>query len=112
VRPCCGFRFNPIYASDAAAAIGAASSLESSETINVAGTDVVSLREVATTIGDLLGRVPRFESHLDSPAKHLIGCTGKMKRLLVEPMVPIRLGLQRMIGSHRAVKKAAAGYAM
>jgi UDP-glucose 4-epimerase len=107
-----GFRFNPICASDAAAAIGAAASLESSETINVAGTEIVSLREVATTIGDLLGHNPRFELRPDESDKDLIGCTGKMKRLLGEPKVPIRLGLQRMIDSDRAAKNAAAADAM
>ncbi len=92
-----GFRLNPIYASDAAAAIGTAASLEESETINVAGMQVVTLREIATTIGDLVGRAPQFETRPGEPAKHLIGCTDKMQHLLGTPKVGIKVGLRQMV---------------
>ncbi len=97
LQGCDGFRLNPIYASDAAAAIGAAVSLETSETINVAGEQILTLREIATTIGDLVGIAPLFETRSYEPAKHLVGCTDKMKRLLGSPEVTIKAGLEQMI---------------
>jgi nucleoside-diphosphate-sugar epimerase len=101
-----GFRLNPIYVTDAAAALGAAVTLEKSETVNLAGPQVVTLREIASTIGDLVGRTPRFEMNSGAPARHLVACTDKMRRLLAAPRVAIQEGLQQVTQFNRIIGTA------
>lgn len=79
-----GMRLNPVHAGDAAAAVVAALRLEGTATINVAGPEILSIREMAETIGGSLGVHPVFESS-DDDSSDLIGDTTSMRRLLVPP---------------------------
>jgi nucleoside-diphosphate-sugar epimerase len=92
-----GIRLNPIYVDDAAAAILAATRLEVSETINVAGPQVVTLREIALMVGDLTGCRPRFDIQSDVEPRHLVGGTRTMRRLLWAPKIEMAEGLRRML---------------
>jgi nucleoside-diphosphate-sugar epimerase len=56
-----GPRINPVFVDDAAAAFDAALSLEGGHALNVAGPDILSIRQVCESIGRLVGRSPSFE---------------------------------------------------
>ena len=94
-----GISTNPIYVDDAALAIEAASRLDVSEKINVAGPQVLSLREIGELIGEATGCTPRFDIQRGAEPKHLIGSTGKMARLLGAPRTGMAEGLARMVAA-------------
>jgi UDP-glucose 4-epimerase len=55
-----GIRVNPVFVDDAVRAVIGALEAPEPLTLNVAGPDVVSLRELAQLAGELLGVEPRF----------------------------------------------------
>ena len=55
-----GIRLNPVYVDDAVRAIVELLARPESMTLNVAGPDVVSLRELSELAGQLLDRTPRY----------------------------------------------------
>jgi nucleoside-diphosphate-sugar epimerase len=87
-----GLRINPLHVEDAARAFARALDLEESSTVNVAGSEVLTLREIATTIGKVVGREPIFEE-VDAPPRHLVGDTKKMHQILCVPVVPFASGV-------------------
>lgn len=95
-----GIRINPIYCTDAAAAILSAVSLRASTTINVAGPQALTIREIATIAGECLGRLPRFAVQSGDDAGDLIASVSKMTALLGAPEVTMTDGLRRTIASH------------
>ena len=80
-----GLRINPVHASDAARATLAAARLERSAVVNVAGPETLSLRDMAETIGEAVGKAPVLEVRADQKPGHLIADTSKMAELLVPP---------------------------
>jgi len=100
-----GIRINPIYADDAAAAIEAAADLEVSETINIAGPQILTLREIGALIGEGTGRKPSFENQLDAEPRHIVGNTGKMTRLLRTPKIAMAEGIRRMMALEQAASE-------
>jgi nucleoside-diphosphate-sugar epimerase len=80
-----GLAINPVHADDAGAATAAATRLERSATINIAGPEALSLRAIAGTIGARLGREPHFEVHADRRPARLVADTAAMSALLVPP---------------------------
>ena len=93
-----GMRINPIHVDDAAAAFERALTVEGSDVINVAGPQVLSLRQVGNIIGEQVNCSPVFEVHPDVGAKDLIGDLTKMKSLLGSPETSFREGI---VGSCR-----------
>lgn len=79
-----GLRCNPVHAGDAARATVAAAALERSATVNIAGPETLSLREICETIGRRVGRPPAFEVQPGEP-RDLIADTARMASLLVPP---------------------------
>jgi UDP-glucose 4-epimerase len=79
-----GMRINPVHASDAAAATVSAAALHGRHTLNVAGPEVLSLREIGDLFGSDLAREARFESEAGAP-DDLIASTALMSELLVPP---------------------------
>ena len=79
-----GIRINPIHAWDAAAVINRALSLEQSATFNIAGSEVLSIRQICSEMGRYLGRNPIFQSQ-EGVAKDLIGDNMAMCKQLVAP---------------------------
>ena len=100
-----GIRLNPVYVEDAAAAIGAAALLGASDWINVAGPEVLTLREIGGLIGRATGREPVFEVHPNVQPKHVFGDTGKMARLLGAPRVDVAEGLRRTVTADQAERR-------
>ena len=91
-----GMRINPVHASDAAAAVRAALALESSRCINVAGPEILSLREIGAAIGRAVGREPLFEAEGEGVGD-LIGDIAAMRRLLVPPAIGFAHGLRSLL---------------
>jgi len=95
----CGVRMNPVYVDDAADAVVAAVKLNSSETINVAGPEVASIRDIGTMIGEATFRVARFNKVCECEPRHMVGDTEKMSQLLVAPRIGIAEGLRRVVAA-------------
>ncbi|SVE03787.1 uncharacterized protein METZ01_LOCUS456641, partial [marine metagenome] len=56
-----GFSLNPVHVSDVVCAIRAALSLSGAHTVNVAGPEVYTLRQITSAIGERLGQEPVFD---------------------------------------------------
>ncbi len=83
-----GMRINPVHAADAAAATVAASRLEGATTVNIAGPETISLREMGELFGRDSGRAPVFESGDGAPVD-LIASISRMGELLVPPAITL-----------------------
>jgi len=97
-----GIRLNPTYVSDAVSSVLAALELEESYTVNVAGPEVLTLREIGETIGRALGCVPRFEIDHGSRPAEMIGSTALMSELLGGPRVSFSEGIRRVLSEESA----------
>ena len=56
-----GLLSNPIYVEDVAEAARRCLTLEGTQTLNLGGPDVLTLRQVAETIGSAIGKKPIFQ---------------------------------------------------
>lgn len=92
-----GIRINPVHASDAIKAIRAAMDLQGCHRINVAGPDVLSLRDICETIGSKVGKSPIFEINADATPGNLIGDIESMKKLLVTPTMHFSEGIADLV---------------
>lgn len=81
-----GIRINPVHVSDAACAIKKALNLEGCNKINVAGPDILSLREICNIIGDKVGTTPFFKIDTTQEPRNLIGDIENMKKYLCNPI--------------------------
>ena len=80
-----GIRINPVHALDAANAIQASLTLEGCHKINVAGPEVLSLREICELISTQVGTEPVYQIDQASQPRNLIGDIKKMRKYLCEP---------------------------
>lgn len=92
-----GVRLNPIFVDDAATAVVRSLALTESHKINIAGSEVLSLRQLAERIGQVVGRAPVFEMQSDAEPRHLVGDTSRMERLLGTAAIALNEGLRRMV---------------
>ncbi len=90
-----GIRVNPTYVDDAASAVIATLDCETPQTLNVAGPDVVSVREVAEQAGELLGRAPRFK--VGGAQANFVAATDALQASLGAPGIGFREGLSRTV---------------
>jgi UDP-glucose 4-epimerase len=90
-----GIRVNPVYIEDAARAVVRTIALEDSHTLNVAGPDRVSVREIAEIGGRLLDRTPSFST--GDPQADLIASTERQSATVGAPTVGIEEGLRRTV---------------
>lgn len=93
-----GPRFNPVHVSDAVAALRRCLDLDATQTINIAGPEVLTLREIGIAIGRALGREPLFEVAASGPPHHLVGSTKKMTALLAAPSIRLVEGVRELRG--------------
>jgi UDP-glucose 4-epimerase len=94
-----GISINPIYVSDAIRSIGQAMKLQESHKINVAGSEVLTLRGIGELIGGLLGKKPVFEIDSGASGHPVIGNIDKLKRLLAIPEISFLQGIENYIHS-------------
>ena len=90
-----GIKINPIHVDDAARAVEASLALNESTRVNVAGPNVVTIRELAAMIGESIGRQPVFDV-LDDEPRHVVGNISRMADLLGAPRVSLPDGLEKM----------------
>ena len=88
-------RINPVYVEDVTAAILVALERRGLLTLNVAGDDVVDIRQLATAIGGAVGRPPAFVAGEDDPGGDLVGDNSRLRRLFGRPLTPLTEGLGR-----------------
>lgn len=96
-----GININPIYVDDAINAIVESLNLDTSCCINVAGKEVITLRNLSELIGKKLNKKPIFEIEKSQP-KHLIADISKMKELIGESKTSLDVGIERLIVSMRS----------
>ncbi|MDP9067836.1 MAG: NAD(P)-dependent oxidoreductase [Actinomycetota bacterium] len=89
-----GIRLNPIHVSDAAAAVVGALDLTGDHLMNVAGSETVSIRELACAIATALGRVPTFERLDGGSTGNLVADISRMSALLTRPKTPLAEGVR------------------
>ena len=75
-------RMNPIYIDDAVAAILAALAVDGHKIVNVAGDEIVTIREIAEAAGRAVGREPVFEDGGGQAAGDVIGDTTAFREWL------------------------------
>jgi UDP-glucose 4-epimerase len=90
-----GIRVNPVYVDDAADAVAATLDLDKSQTLNVAGPDVVSVRDVAELGGRLLGRTPNFAPA--DPQADLVASIALQSAIVGSPAIAFEEGLRRTV---------------
>jgi len=93
-----GIRINPIHISDAVKIFAPAVESKVSGVFNVSGDEVMSIRELAEIIGDLIGESPRFVREKSSIPGDVLGDNSRMKSVLgVIPEVSLKEGISAMI---------------
>ena len=93
-----GLRTNPIFVEDVAIGFARALALKGSHVINVAGPDVLTLRELAETIGTLAGRAPVFETKEGAPVDY-VADTLQAERKLDLRLTRFAAGLRTTLGT-------------
>jgi UDP-glucose 4-epimerase len=89
-----GIAMNPIYVEDAAAAVEAALGVSEQATINVAGNEVLRVRELVERLAQAIGREPRIRPGAAARGD-LVADTSSMRSLLgIRPDVDLDRGLQ------------------
>jgi UDP-glucose 4-epimerase len=92
-----GIAINPVYVEDAARATVSALDLADSATINVAGPETVTVRQIAGVIGDQLGVEPRFANVPEQA--DFVASIELMSALLPAPTTSPQEGLARMVAA-------------
>jgi UDP-glucose 4-epimerase len=92
-----GIAINPVYVQDAARATVAALDLSDSATINVAGPETVTVRQIAGVIGDELGVQPSFANVPEQA--DFVASIELMSKLLPAPTTTPQEGLARMVAA-------------
>lgn len=94
-----GIAINPIFVDDAVEAIAGCLRLNGSHTINIAGPEVLTLREICTIIGENLRQKPDFVSHGEGPSPCLSGDIERMSRLLGAPSTSFASAVRLLLAS-------------
>jgi UDP-glucose 4-epimerase len=92
-----GLKINPIYVTDAASAVYRSLELPGSQKINIAGQEILSLKQIGQEIGEVLNREPIFELKENIKPQHLVGDIRKMTHVLGPPVVRFREGIAKYI---------------
>jgi nucleoside-diphosphate-sugar epimerase len=91
-------RLNPIYIDDLLAAFERALARPGAETVNVAGREVLAVRELAERIGALVGRAPVYADVADPLRIDLIADIRRLQAEWgVDPAVGLDEGLRRVV---------------
>lgn len=93
-----GIRINPIHVNDAVSMICECLNLQQSETLNIGGKNIYSLRQIGDIIGKKLSKTPKYEIQQDDNPKHLIGDIQKTIDILkLEPKIPLEKGIDDLL---------------
>lgn len=92
-----GPRLNPIHVSDAVQALAAALDRHVSGTLDIAGPEVLSLKEMCEEIAARLGRAPCFTHVPEEPAANLVGNIAQMTKRLGAPVRTFHDGITDLL---------------
>ncbi len=96
-----GIKINPIYIEDAAAAFASALSIDNGEYIfNIAGDEVVSLKEICEKIADIVNKKVLYDIK-EANQNDLVADTKLMKERLSIPKISIEKALKRVIKEYK-----------
>jgi UDP-glucose 4-epimerase len=90
-----GIKLNPIFVQDVVSIIEARIPVQDSSIINVAGQEIITIRELANRIGSLVNKEPIFE--VAEPQLDLISESSRCLEMLSGKNVPINEGLTKTI---------------
>lgn len=89
-----GLVINPVNVKDAVKAVMSSLEMKKSEVFNIAGAEVVNLRQICETIGSIVGVYPKFSINAKTADKiNIIGDITKMKSILYSPIKSIKEGI-------------------
>ncbi len=93
-----GVSMNPVHVADAVEATARAIQIEGQETINVAGSEVTTVFDLAELIGRLTGKKPVYQFEPEKGPMAMVANIEKMKlKLGVVPKVSLQEGLGQLI---------------
>ncbi|MEW6470319.1 MAG: NAD(P)-dependent oxidoreductase [Bacteroidota bacterium] len=92
-----GIKTNPIHVSDAARAMVRCLDVNGSHKINIAGPEVLSLKQICGIIGKKVGKQPVIKYQENSIANHLVADVRKMNKMLGGPVVPFEKGVEDLL---------------
>jgi nucleoside-diphosphate-sugar epimerase len=87
-----GIQINPIFVDDASASMEKLIDLEGEHIFNIAGNEIVSLRELSTLISNIVNKEAKYKVLEDSQAD-LIADITRMQEMLHDPKVKLKEGL-------------------
>jgi len=90
-----GIKINPIYIDDAVNSVMKILEIKGEHIINIAGEDIVSLKELVMKIAKILNKEPDFKYN-DTIQNNLIADISMMKELLVSPKISLQKGLEKV----------------
>lgn len=88
-----GIKLNPIYVKDAAMAFYKSAKLKGSFEINIAGKEILTIREIANAIGNILRIKPVFQIQRKGTATNIIGSINLMEKILYVPKFNFKDGI-------------------
>ena len=91
-----GIKINPIYVTDASQAVANILDLSGEYIINIAGDEVVSLRELCIKISQTVDKEPIFKIN-DVSQNDLVADIEMMRKELIEPKVNLKIGIEKMV---------------
>jgi nucleoside-diphosphate-sugar epimerase len=101
-----GIQINPIYVDDAVRAIKKCFDLGESGTFNIAGEEVLTMRQIAEQIAAALNTTANFNVQPGSEGQNLIASIDKMKARLGDPQVSFATGIKHYLESlHESTTK-------
>jgi UDP-glucose 4-epimerase len=101
-------RMNPVYVSDVVTTILFLLRSRASHIVNVAGDEIVGIRELAELIGGLVGKEPVFEVGTGSAPGDLVGSNDRLHELLPDlRLVQLAGGLERAVRTVSTDRSAA-----
>lgn len=92
-----GISINPTHVSDVVEAIATAINLKESGKFNIAGPDILSLRDICNIIGAKVNVEPVFDVNENVKPNDLIGDVTKMKETLWTPIVTFDQGVDSVL---------------
>jgi UDP-glucose 4-epimerase len=97
-----GIVINPVYVNDVVCFIAAILSINPGTTVNMAGPDPLSIREIAEIIGEFVHKKPIFSQKEGQP-QNIIGNNERMCAILKEPLMTFQKGISLTL--HRTLER-------
>jgi len=91
-----GLRINPVHVSDVVKTLEKMLQCPSSQVLNVAGPDILSIREISEIVAMAVGKTPSYQC-VPGMARDLIGNNKLMRSILGKALTPFRQGILEMI---------------